>query len=785
MKFLNINGLTYFLSKLDNRFVSRSEFGDVVKLHDTITGNRISANQIYNWHPDSKEGDNHDLILGNNNGQDSYIQIDSTKSDASDGNDKRGNIYIKSKNTVNVDVDSGFHVNYISPHTDDGFNTVYNSASLNIGDCGLSLNLDPIAQDSKPDDNIRLKSVFLKMSRDKGVSICGGEKNDSNNIYGSIKLNGGNVTFNANSDGFGRYTVIKQDYFAFYGRSVHEDDLKAVIEAKDSEYDGTAQVKLLSTYNSAAFTINPTQLKLFGKSLELQKDRNIKFRTSSSNTMRLTEGEGFKVFANMYAEPDHATDIAEYSDEEKTILSSNTVQKNILDLNKKIYDVIDSGMLDDVSYGVEWTEGTANSELTRVGNMSYHKTLPIQSKIRGCVHQHGKIQYYLDPNDWSKKADGSASRLDGYDGEVGLEIPKFYIWSYTKDGTCGVRISKNKFVSEAKEAGGYILAPWCASLLREVPENMGYLSTLPKNSLVCIKNGNTYCRGGNNNATYDTYYTAKTDIYRSQLNKPATALNRATARTYAKNGGNLLLGYHEYKDLVWLYYIEYANFDCQTNYNATPTSEGYKQGGLGAGCTTFDWNMWTRYNANYPTIPNGELCEQFGNNTGFGGIKIPSFSYENDGETKNVAAFDLKCAYYRGIQNFFGDCWQNLDRIITTYNSETQKRDVYITDNTEFADNTSKMTKISSIPTTNGWVNTLYIGNSAELLPNQINEGGSSHSPVKDYCYSNDDNTPHIFCVGGDASFGGKAGLASSYSVNGLGHAYSNVAFRTMTKTEE
>lgn len=312
--------------------------------------------------------------------------------------------------------------------------------------------------------------------------------------------------------------------------------------------------------------------------------------------------------------------------------STSITDKDINDLFE-ITEVIDDDVLNSVSYGVEWTEGTANSSLTRVGNMSYHKSLPIQSKIRGCIHKHGKIQYYLDPNDWSKKADGSASRLDGYDGEVGLEIPKFYIWSYTNDGTCGIRISKNKFVSEAKEAGGYILAPWCASLLREVPENMGYLSTLPKNSFVCIKNDNTYCRGGNNDATYDTYYTAKTDIYRSQLNKPATALNRATARTYAKNGGNLLLGYHEYKDLVWLYYIEYANFDCQTNYNATPTSEGYKQGGLGAGCTTFDWNAWTGYNANYPTIPNGELCEQFGNNTGFGGIKIPSFSYENDGKT--------------------------------------------------------------------------------------------------------------------------------------------------------
>lgn len=257
------------------------------------------------------------------------------------------------------------------------------------------------------------------------------------------------------------------------------------------------------------------------------------------------------------------------------------------------------------------------------------------------------------------------------------------------------------------------------------------------------------------------------------------------ARTYAKNGGNLLLGYHEYKDLVWLYYIEYANFDCQTNYNATPTSEGYKQGGLGAGCTTFDWNNWSAYNKNCPMIPNGELCEQFGNNTGFGGIKIPSFSYERYGETITTKELDLKCAYYRGIQDFFGNCLQNLDRIITTYNSKTQKRDVYVTDNVNFADDTSKMTKIFSIPAINGWINTLYIGDSAELLPDQIEINGSQHSPIKDYCYSCGTNKPCVFSVGGYADNSGEAGLACSNSYNGLGDADSTVAFRTMTKIKE
>lgn len=728
MKFLNIDGLKYFLSKLEESFASKSDFDYVVKVNDDNKGNVINARQVVN-NQTTGVSDDYDLVLGAaQTSKDSYIKIDSIRTIIDQTMNKDGNISIYSPNSINIV-------------------------------CKNTLNLQPYTKTDATRSPLYCSDLY------------------ATSFHVSSHLPNGDVIFQSNSTSFG---VQRADESKKYIWVDFAEPSLSKIESVKILKDRTD-----TRYRNGAMYIEQEKIRALNDNLVMTMDDTIKFKTSSSNTMRLTEGEGFKVFANMYAEPDHATDIADYSDEEKTILSSNTVQKNILDLNKKIYDIVGSGAIDTVSYGIEWTEGTANSSLTRVGNMSYHKTLPIQSKIRGCVHQHGKIQYYLDPNDWSKKADGSASRLDGYDGEVGLEIPKFYIWSYTNDGTCGVRISKNKLVPDAKEAGGYILAPWCASLLREVPENMGYLSTLPKNSFVCIRNGNTYCRGGNNDTTYDTYYTNGTDIYRSLLNKPATSIDRATARTYATNAGNLLLGYHEYKDLVWLYYIEYANFDCQTDYNATPTAEGYKQGGLGAGCTTFDWDDWYDYNRNNPLIPNGELCEQFGNNTGFGGIKVTSLSYEEDEDPITQTGTNLKCAYYRGIQNFFGDCLQNLDRIITTYNSETQKRDVYVTDDVNFADNTSKMTKIFSIPATSGWINTLYVGNGAELLPDQIDNATSSKSPVKDYFYSDNDNTPRSFMVGGSADLEGVAGLACSTPYPGLDTAYSPFAFRTITKIKE
>jgi len=43
---------------------------------------------------------------------------------------------------------------------------------------------------------------------------------------------------------------------------------------------------------------------------------------------------GGKVKGNLYALPDNCTDIADFTDAEKSLLTNNTVQKNILELNK-------------------------------------------------------------------------------------------------------------------------------------------------------------------------------------------------------------------------------------------------------------------------------------------------------------------------------------------------------------------------------------------------------------------------------------------------------------------
>jgi len=126
------------------------------------------------------------------------------------------------------------------------------------------------------------------------------------------------------------------------------------------------------------------------------------------------------------------------------------------------------------------------------------------------------------------------------------------------------------------------------TVLNTVPTDFGYLSTLPVNSAISVVNVKDYCRGGNNRSAYDSYLTD--DPNRTDLGKPRTSISRATMRTYSKNAGNYMMSYDEYKNIFyWLYVVEYANFNSQEAYNAVLTDDGYKQGGLGNGVTTWGY----------------------------------------------------------------------------------------------------------------------------------------------------------------------------------------------------
>lgn len=71
-------------------------------------------------------------------------------------------------------------------------------------------------------------------------------------------------------------------------------------------------------------------------------------------------------------------------------------------------------------------------------------SLPIFKDIKPCMLKDGAVQYYLDPNDFSKKADGTAADItSGADGDVMIEFPKVGLAISTVDDLLTVRITDN------------------------------------------------------------------------------------------------------------------------------------------------------------------------------------------------------------------------------------------------------------------------------------------------------------------------------------------------------
>lgn len=433
-----------------------------------------------------------------------------------------------------------------------------------------------------------------------------------------------------------------------------------------------------------------------------------------------------------------------------------------------------TGLEDIYSYGVEWDTTVADPALTRIGNPLLHKSLPIQSQYKGCVANNGVVNYYLDPNDWSKKITGEDSVLDGTDGTVRVHTPKFY----GKSGT-NVQDSNKKWVriSTIKMDDTWI----------EIPEMLidAYRSTVDTTTsatpkAVSVVNTTAQFRGGGNRTANDTYLDI--DAFRSDLGKPRTNISRANMRTYATNAGSEMLCYEYYKWIFyWAWVIEYATFNSQAAYNAELTAEGYHQGGLGDGVTTWDGTNWNNYNSYYPLTPCG-YCNEFGNFTGVKDLVIPETVVS---ETVTVATKTFKVPRWRGFDNPFGDIWTNLDGIILERTAANQPSSVYTTtDPTAFGDDNTakgKMTVAGTEIASDGWIKDYDLGETGEIIPSVV--GGSATTYMCDYHYCNASSTAlRTLIVGGGAGHGGGAGLGCFYSNDGVGNADANVGFRTLNK---
>ena len=509
-----------------------------------------------------------------------------------------------------------------------------------------------------------------------------------------------------------------------------------------------------------------------------------------------------------------------------------------------------TGLEEVLAYGVQFDITVADPHLTRIGNMSLHKSLPIQSKLKGCIAQGGKIIYWLNESDWRfrkeaitksveltvagdvytmvadvfntlqydkqwVKVDGVACQissintstntatllvnddlkalslssgtkdielgavLNGYDGTVRVYCPAFYIKSTVDGNIAKVWLSTVKIDDTYTHQPAVLIDAYRSTVLNTVPENMGYLSTLPVNSAISVVNTHDYCRGGKNRSDYDQYLA--TDPSRSDLCKPRTNMSRATMRTYSRNAGSEMLSYDQYKNIFyWLYVIEYANFNCQEVYNQAVTAEGYKQGGLGAGVTTIDYDHWMDYNDCYPLTPCG-YCNELGNGTGLKTmtVVIPTTSGGNPTQTYNFSV-----PRWRGFDNPFGDILTNLDGIIIQVDEGGNPSTVYTTtDPNNYGDDESAKNAMEIAGheiNEDGYTKEFDLGEAAHIIPKSV--GGNTTEYKCDYHLPSFENASlRTLFVGGNAYFGAYAGLGSFTSAGGVSASAATVGFRSVS----
>lgn len=82
---------------------------------------------------------------------------------------------------------------------------------------------------------------------------------------------------------------------------------------------------------------------------------------------------------------------------------------------------------ENAAYGIEWTKD--DNDIIRIGNAKFHRELPIQNRLKGCVYNEKKISYFLNPTGWAKPLEnGFIPPLDGSNKKAD------YNWKRGNDG---------------------------------------------------------------------------------------------------------------------------------------------------------------------------------------------------------------------------------------------------------------------------------------------------------------------------------------------------------------
>ena len=393
-------------------------------------------------------------------------------------------------------------------------------------------------------------------------------------------------------------------------------------------------------------------------------------------------------------------------------------------------------------YGVSWSETSSNPDCTRIGNMDMHRTLPIQSMMKpfafNCGQPHFKDQYVpvkenFTSGQYSHNVNDSLSQATN-DVNIMIKIPEFW---YTDDYNFNTKTHNLKICQHAKSGWNH--------------HKEAYVSA------------------------YELYNLNGRAISKRE-NIPTVNFTRANGRTWARANGfdgeakwNLYT-YEEHRAICHLFLVEYATRNSQKAVNTTLTVEGFRQGGLGSGCTTGTATINGAQTWSF--IPTGSS-----DSLGSGSGEVTVTIQQTDSSGHNTSTITRKCNRYRGIENPFGHVWKHTDDVISIYGGGYRTWYKSIKPE-QFANN--KNTSYKPLTTA-----TVVTGYKTEIRATPTCDffaaacaNGSETTYWCDYNWDNTDTSEHCLLIGGCSDTGGEAGLFSLYSYDGVGHSSASVGSR-------
>lgn len=446
------------------------------------------------------------------------------------------------------------------------------------------------------------------------------------------------------------------------------------------------------------------------------------------------ENSNFKIYGVIHGEPESPN--VQFS--VVSSLPSNVVSRHIT------FNVTSQNLEEFDWYGVSWSETSSNPDCIRIGNMDMHRSLPIQSMMKPFAFQTQplyKDQFVPMKENFSEAMYGHVN--NGEAGQVAstvnvmIKIPEFW---YVDDYTPGTKTHNLKICPHAKPGWYHHKEAYVSAYEAFNFDNKGRLVSM-----------------------------------RSVV--PTVNFNRTNGRTWARANGfdgeakwNLYT-YEEHRAICHLFLVEYATRNSQKAVNTELTPEGFRQGGLGSGCTTGTATINGAQTWSF--IPTGSS-----DSLGSGSGEVTVTIQQTDQSGSNTSTITRKCNRYRGIENPFGHIWKHTDDIISKY--EAPYRTWYKSVKPDqFATNKNNSYKpLCSVDNVNtGYKTEIKATPACDFFSMSVS-GGSETTYWCDYNWDNTDTSEHCLLIGGRSDDGGLAGLFSLHSYNGVGDSDASIGSR-------